>query len=553
MRPELAADEEFLGMFSEEARIALRLHHPNIVQTYEIFEEEGQHLMAMEYLDGQSLADLLRRVGRENMPLEEHLWILTQVLAALHHAHEMCDEDGLPMAIVHRDVSPSNVFLTYNGDVKLVDFGIAKASGAVSTTARGTVKAKLGYGAPEQFLGNPIDARADIFSVGVMMWEALAGCRRKIGETRNAMIEARITGQEPSIRAIRPEIPAALAAVCDRATALDPEKRHGSAAELAYDIERCLQSRSRQAGRPELAALVCSAFQDERMAMRARIESELGGSDADPTRDLAPRAASALLTPGAAPSVAGERTDLAFAAVFDGPGPHAGRVPLDRAQEAAGRWRRRRRGGSAGRPAAGVHGRQRSRRRPPGPTANPPAWTSPANRRGPRPRAIGAAAGSAGSTLARTGVTPTSTLGLTDSGDTGTVGSLAKPDRTEPARKSGGAHHRRAQPVAAAVPTPAPSLAPSPSSDDPAPRPAVAPPPVAAGTPGATSATTGSGTAPSERPSVREVATRTERPVPAGPALDRSRKSAQPGDDLSRNTRNRSPPRRQLDEQDPYK
>jgi serine/threonine-protein kinase len=90
MRPELASDAEFLGMFSEEARIALRLHHPNIVQTYEIFEEEGHHLMAMEYLDGQSLADLLRRVGRENMPLEEHLWILTQVLAALHHAHEMC-------------------------------------------------------------------------------------------------------------------------------------------------------------------------------------------------------------------------------------------------------------------------------------------------------------------------------------------------------------------------------------------------------------------------------------------------------------------------------
>ena len=252
MRPELASDEEFLGMFSDEARIALRLHHPNIVQTYEIFEEEGQHLMAMEYLDGQSLADLLRRVGRENMPLEEHLWILTQVLAALHHAHELCDEDGLPMAIVHRDVSPSNVFLTYNGEVKLVDFGIAKASGAISTTARGTVKAKLGYGAPEQFLGNPIDARADIFSVGVMLWEALAGCRRKIGETRNAMIEARITGQEPSIRAIRPEIPAALAAVCDRATALDPETRHGSAAELAVR-HRALPAGAVAAGGPARA------------------------------------------------------------------------------------------------------------------------------------------------------------------------------------------------------------------------------------------------------------------------------------------------------------
>jgi hypothetical protein len=552
MRPELAADVEFLGMFSEEARIALRLHHPNIVQTYEIFEEEGQHLMAMEYLDGQSLADLLRRVGRENMPLEEHLWILTQVLAALHHAHEMCDEDGLPMAIVHRDVSPSNVFLTYNGDVKLVDFGIAKASGAVSTTARGTVKAKLGYGAPEQFLGNPIDARADIFSVGVMMWEALASCRRKIGETRNAMIEARITGQEPSIRAIRPEIPAALAAVCDRATALDPEKRHGSAAELAYDIERCLQSRSRRVGRAELAALVSGAFQDERMAMRARIEKELGGSDADPTRDLAPRAASALLTPGAAPSVP-----------VSEPISHSQLYSMDLDPSPGGfPWTGRKKllvaGGGVGAVAVlgglllaftGGSDPAGTTRADSKPTrvdvAREPALPAPAT--------IGATAGSQGSTLARTGVTPTSTLGLTDSGGTGTGISLMKPERTEPARKSGGAQHRRAQPVAAADPTPAPSLAPSPSTDDPAPRPVLTPPPVAAGTASAPSATTGSGTAPSERPSVREVATRTERPVPAAPVLDRSRKAAQPGDDLSRNTRNRNPARRQLDEQDPYK
>jgi hypothetical protein len=527
MRPELASDAEFLGMFSEEARIALRLHHPNIVQTYEIFEEEGHHLMAMEYLDGQSLADLLRRVGRENMPLEEHLWILTQVLSALHHAHEMCDEDGLPMAIVHRDVSPSNVFLTYNGDVKLVDFGIAKASGAVSTTARGTVKAKLGYGAPEQFLGNPIDARADIFSVGVMMWEALAGCRRKIGETRNAMIEARITGQEPSIRAIRPEIPAALAAVCDRATALDPEKRHGSAAELAYDIERCLQARSRRAGKRELAALVGEVFLDERQAMRARIERELGGSDADPTRDLAPRAASAMMT-GAEPS-----------ALVSEPISHSQLYSMDLPTTGSGLpWSQRKKlavaGGGAGAVAllGGLLLAMTGGSQAPTSTTSriekQPARVDVARApERPAPAAVGVT-GSADTTLARTAGTPTTTLGLTDTGVTGTGASLAKLERSEPPRKNG-AHHRRSQPVAAAIDLP-PAASPPPS-EAPAARPAVVPPPVAT-----------------------DVASRTERTVPASAVpSERNRRGAQPGDDLARNSRGRGPSRRQLDEQDPYK
>jgi eukaryotic-like serine/threonine-protein kinase len=286
IRPELAADNEFLGMFLDEARIALALHHPNIVETYEIFEEDGRHLMAMEYLDGQTQADLLFRMGRDRMPLEEHIWILTQVLAALHHAHDLRAGGGQSLDIVHRDVSPSNVFITYDGRVKLLDFGIAKATGAISTTARGTVKAKIGYGAPEQFLSNPIDRRADIFSVGVMLWEALAGCRRKIGETRAAMIEARVSGLEPSIRAVRPGVPAALAAICDRATAVRPEARYETAAELGRELGRWLTTRTRVVGARDVGALMNRHFAAERQARRQSIERQLGGSDTDPTRSL---------------------------------------------------------------------------------------------------------------------------------------------------------------------------------------------------------------------------------------------------------------------------
>src|SRR4051794_6498171 len=200
VRPELAWDRDFLNMFFDEARIAARLNHPNVISTHEVVEENGQYLLAMEYLEGHTLGEILQRLGLAQMPLEQHLWILTQVLAGLQYGHELRDYDGSPLGIVHRDVSPPNVFVTYNGEVKLLDFGIAKAAGAVTSTHKGTVKGKLGYGAPEQFLSKPVDARTDVYAVGVMLWEALAGKRRKNAETAATTWEARIAGLEPKIR-----------------------------------------------------------------------------------------------------------------------------------------------------------------------------------------------------------------------------------------------------------------------------------------------------------------------------------------------------------------
>jgi eukaryotic-like serine/threonine-protein kinase len=139
IRPELAWDQDFVTMFFDEARIAARLNHPNVVHTYEVVEENGLYLLVMEYLEGHTLGELVRRVTRERVPLDLHVWMLSQVLSGLAYAHELPDYDGSALGVVHRDVSPSNVFVTYSGEVKLLDFGIAKAAGAISATHEGTI------------------------------------------------------------------------------------------------------------------------------------------------------------------------------------------------------------------------------------------------------------------------------------------------------------------------------------------------------------------------------------------------------------------------------
>src|SRR5262249_15393961 len=160
---------DFLRIFFDEARVAARLNHPNIVQTYEIVEDAGNYFLAMEYLEGQPLTSVLRRMGRANMPREEHLWILTQVLSGLDYAHELRDYDGTPLGIVHRGVSPSNVIITYNGEIKLLDFGMAQAADAVSDDSSEPSQDKLAYGAPELIAREHVDRRTDIYSVGVML------------------------------------------------------------------------------------------------------------------------------------------------------------------------------------------------------------------------------------------------------------------------------------------------------------------------------------------------------------------------------------------------
>ncbi|MCU0684184.1 MAG: protein kinase [Polyangiaceae bacterium] len=275
LRPELAADVEFRDMFLDEVRLATKLSHPNIVQTYEFAEHEGQPLIAMEFLDGQPLHALLTRVGRASFPLPLHLQILAEVLAGLHYAHELCDYDGTPLQIVHRDVSPQNVFATFDGQIKLMDFGIAKASGSAAVTQAGMVKGKAGYIAPEQITLSPTDRRADLYSVGVMLWEAIAGRRLTLGMADTVVLYKRASGGWPNADELGPDVPAALADIVSRATAWEPADRYPSARAFRDDLLAYLTSLGVPPLAEPLGALVTEHFANDRAGLRALVDQEI--------------------------------------------------------------------------------------------------------------------------------------------------------------------------------------------------------------------------------------------------------------------------------------
>ena len=219
-------EPELVTMFLDEARIAVRLAHPNVVQTYEVDTDDGLPFIAMEYLDGQPLHRVLRRFARRGgLSRDLRLWMLAELLQGLHHAHELRDYDGTPLRVVHRDVNPQNVLVTFHGEIKLMDFGIAKAMDSVAHTDVGMFKGKLAYMAPEQARGGTeLDRRVDLFAVGVMMWEALTEERMWGGRTDIEIATALCEGWVPPL----PEsasIPDPLREICTKAIAVDPDAR----------------------------------------------------------------------------------------------------------------------------------------------------------------------------------------------------------------------------------------------------------------------------------------------------------------------------------------
>ena len=273
VRPQFAADTEFLTMFMDESRIALQLNHPNVVHTYEVGAEDPDYFLSMEFLEGRTLAQVLRKYGRRSFPVDLHIWILTQVLAGLQYAHELRDLDGTPLGIVHRDVNPSNVLITSTGEVKLLDFGIAKAAGAATFTQQGVVKGKLGYAAPEQCLGRASDARTDLFAVGMMLWEAIAGQRRSAAESNAALLQARVTNKEPPIDQVVPDVSPRLAEICQRALAYSLEERYSSAAEFKADLDAYLEARRARVNAANLAEPMAKLFAEDFSKLRAQIEA----------------------------------------------------------------------------------------------------------------------------------------------------------------------------------------------------------------------------------------------------------------------------------------
>jgi serine/threonine-protein kinase len=325
LRPALADDEQFLAMFLEEARLAARLNHPNIVQTVEVGNEGRRYFLCMEYLEGQSLQRLRQRVAKEHpFPLGIHLRIIVEALNGLHYAHELVDIDNRPLGVVHRDATPHNVFVTYDGQVKVVDFGIAKAMDSSLETRTGELKGKVAYMPPEQASAQRVDRRADVFALGVMVWEAAVGRRLWKGLNEVAIMHELLTGSIPSPRSVDPRVPPELDAICKRALATRADDRYATAADFAQDLERFLANIGDRSTSRDIATLTSTAFAADRRELREIIDNQLrslrSGDDAlapmpklpaagggTPSMSLA-RPSSAQLDQNIAPSYTGGGT-----------------------------------------------------------------------------------------------------------------------------------------------------------------------------------------------------------------------------------------------------
>ena len=304
LRGLLADDPSIVNMFLDEARLAARLSHPNVIHTYEVGEEQGNYFIVMEYLDGQPLHEILHALKLSEIPVAPIVWakMIADALAGLHHAHELCDYDGTILNVVHRDVSPQNIIVTYDGRVKLVDFGIAKASVNTTKTESGIIKGKLAYMAPEQAEPDDgIDRRADIFAMGIVLWECLTLKRLITGDAASAM--TKIVDMEfkaPSL--INPAVPKELDAITLKALERDPDKRFQTAQEMRDALEAFIRASGSYVRDDEIGKLLVSMFSSQREEVRGQIREYMANLSSGKNIVVS---ASDETMPGATPIVTG--------------------------------------------------------------------------------------------------------------------------------------------------------------------------------------------------------------------------------------------------------
>jgi serine/threonine-protein kinase len=295
LRPHLTEDPQYVSLFHAEARLAALLNHKNVVQTIDAGQDGPRFFLAMEYLEGQPLSRILTRAGQP-LPLAIHIRILAYVLAGLHYAHELLDVHGNPLNVVHRDVSPQNVFIGYDGIVKVMDFGVAKAQGDSVDTKAGVLKGKLRYMSPEQLRSGEVDRRADIFVVGLMLWEAATGRRAWQDLSELEIVNVLLNGQVRPPLAVARKVDPVLNEICVRSLAPDPADRYASAGEMQADLERLLQRWEANINTRDVGQFVCTHFEADRQRIRrlveARLESGSDGIDGQPLPQLGPAAIS---------------------------------------------------------------------------------------------------------------------------------------------------------------------------------------------------------------------------------------------------------------------
>lgn len=301
-------DQNLVQMFLDEARLLCLLEHPHVVRTLEAGVIEGRCCIAMEYLEGQPLHRVLRRAyQRGKLPIELGVSIAISMLDALDYAHDAKDPSGRALEIVHRDVSPHNVFLTNDGQVKVLDFGIAKAKTQEGRTATGIIKGKVGYIAPEQAAAEAVDRRADVWSTGVVLWEALAGARLFRAETDAATLNLSLKGTIPTALVHRPELPAELDVVLARALQRVVALRYRSAGAMKKDLEAWLARAGHERSPEALATLMHELFASEIVEQRRLVSVLMARSDCtppSPSSNRAPSSTSALIVTSPSPTSA---------------------------------------------------------------------------------------------------------------------------------------------------------------------------------------------------------------------------------------------------------
>ena len=270
--PHLTSNPDFVRMFVDAARLEARLEHPNIVRTYEFGEVNGHYFTAMEYLPGEDLFKVLNNLAlsRQVMPLHIAAGITSQLCTGLHFAHQFTDTAGKPLNLVHRDINPANILITYGGEVKIIDFGVAKSDANVRTIS-GTIKGKVAYMPPEQVLGREVDQRADVFSAGVVLWEMLTGRPLFLRNNEAATLYAIMNAPIPAPSTLRPDVPPQLDAIVSRALARAPADRYQNAEDMAADLDEFLRHVPRYEAR----------------VLAAKLEELFGSTRAEAKRSIA--------------------------------------------------------------------------------------------------------------------------------------------------------------------------------------------------------------------------------------------------------------------------
>jgi serine/threonine protein kinase len=287
--PQHARDGELVAMFLDEARLVASLEHPNIGAVYDVGAEGDEYFFAMEHVAGRDLRDLLAAHAGEPLPLPEALAIVMRVAEALHHAHEQRDAEGRLLEIVHRDVSPSNVLVSAGGQVKLVDFGVAKWAAQRTETRHGVLKGKCAYMSPEQCRAQPLDRRSDVFSLGVVLYELTTGSRPFEGSTDFEIMTALVKGEPEPPSARWPEYPAALESIVLRALAPRPEDRFATAQELSRALGAFVAGAGLAPSEAGLAALVGRLFGDQAAGNTTEPDEEPAVSPHQPAQPSALR------------------------------------------------------------------------------------------------------------------------------------------------------------------------------------------------------------------------------------------------------------------------